>query len=408
MSRPAGLLWDESFLWGLMSIRAFEKLGLSFELLRAEDIRAGGLEGRPLLFVPGGWASNKLKALGEDGAEIIRRYVQGGGNYLGICGGAGLATKDGIGLLNIKRKPTKERVPSFSGRISLSLKDKHPIFEGLQSNEFHAWWPSQFVVEDESISILARYDTASPESFSSDLNVGDVIATTGWDGLEESYRINLNPARLYDDPAVLEGKFGKGKVILSLVHFDTPWDSNGNIALGNTWEYLGGAFGDIRGTRGQSNAETPDYFVDHVRAVEELISLGERNFLWFWRNPMLFQWRRGVRGLEYCTLYVLVKEIASLLQDDDTDAIRSIADGLREPLLTFTSKAKELLVLERIAMQGSRLTFDECEDERIRALRLELFSSSKSHGGMFKDVIDRSADVLYATRINGATLSAPA
>ena len=37
-----------------------------------------------------------------------------GGSYLGFCGGAGLATMDGMGLLNVKRKPTKERVPSLS------------------------------------------------------------------------------------------------------------------------------------------------------------------------------------------------------------------------------------------------------------------------------------------------------
>ena len=115
---------------------------------------------------------------------------------------------------------------------------------------------------------------------------------------------------------------------------------------------------------------------------------------------MLLQWRRGVRGLEYCTLYILVKEIASLLKDNSSYSARSMAIELREPLLTFTSKAKELLVLERIALQSSRLTFDECDDEKIKVLRHELFSSSKSHGGMFKDVIDRSAE-LFRTLYRG-------
>jgi len=121
LSRRSGaaLFWDESFLWGIMARRALQKAGLPFDLLRAEEIRKGRLDPYSLLFVPGGWSSNKMKTLGEKGAEAVRNFVASGGSYLGFCGGAGLATLDGIGLLNIRRKPTSERVPSFSGRIRL-------------------------------------------------------------------------------------------------------------------------------------------------------------------------------------------------------------------------------------------------------------------------------------------------
>src|SRR5512134_2605005 len=114
-------LWDESFLWGVMASRALRTAGLPFELIRSEDIRQGCLSRYAAVFVPGGWASNKLKALGEEGAANILRFVREGGSYIGFCGGAGLATQDGIGLLPVRRRPTKERVPSFSGRIRLSL-----------------------------------------------------------------------------------------------------------------------------------------------------------------------------------------------------------------------------------------------------------------------------------------------
>src|SRR5208283_5071895 len=112
-------LWDESFLWGLMAYEALTATNLSFELISSEDIRNDALDNYSLLFVPGGWASNKLKTLGDRGIEKIRKFVRAGGNYLGFCGGAGLATMDGIGLLPITRRHTKERVPSFSGRIRL-------------------------------------------------------------------------------------------------------------------------------------------------------------------------------------------------------------------------------------------------------------------------------------------------
>jgi hypothetical protein len=70
--RACALLWDESFLWGVMAWRALKAAGLPFDLLRSEDIRQGALYRYRMIFVPGGWASNKISALGERGREEIR------------------------------------------------------------------------------------------------------------------------------------------------------------------------------------------------------------------------------------------------------------------------------------------------------------------------------------------------
>ncbi|PIW89550.1 MAG: hypothetical protein COZ93_04455, partial [Nitrospirae bacterium CG_4_8_14_3_um_filter_44_28] len=90
-SPKAAFLRDESFLWGLMAYKALKANGLPFELIRAEDIKKGRLKNYAMLFVPGGWASNKIKALGGKGLSEIKKFVRSGGNYLGFCGGAGLA-----------------------------------------------------------------------------------------------------------------------------------------------------------------------------------------------------------------------------------------------------------------------------------------------------------------------------
>src|SRR5574340_50544 len=407
LKKSVAFLWDESFLWGLMAYKAMKAEGLAFKLIRAEDIKKGCLEKYAVLFVPGGWASNKLKPLGDKGINEIKKFVRNGGNYLGFCGGAGLATLDGIGLLNIKRKPTKERVPSFSGRIHLNI-NKHPMWDGcriqdagykMQDNHAsensslisHAWWPSQFLTPPipplikggnrGGIKILATYSNALPDSFSSDLNVGDVEMNSKWAELEEIYGINLNPKRLKDEPAVIEGTFGKGRVILSLIHFDTPDDANGAMVLRNLWEYLGVDGGDVGVDACQSviaskakqsheiatgssiprNDTSPicrftdSQIIDELEsAVDNLITLGIRNFLWFWRNPMLLQWRRGVRGLEYCTLYIMIKEIAEILKMHDTGYMiqkkKKDLKKIRAMLLPFTEKAKHLLILERHAL----------------------------------------------------------
>jgi len=410
-------LWDESFLWGLMAYRALKGLNLPFDLIRADDIKTGALKKYKMLFVPGGWASNKGKALGEGGLKAIRDFVRNGGNYLGFCGGAGLATeaKGGLGLLNVKRRPTKERVPSFSGRIELII-DDHPMWKSCRGNPpwlpragtgacpygpvFHAWWPSQFVVEDNSIKILAAYGDALPDAFSSDLNVGDVELTGGWAALEDLYGINLNPSRLKGEPCVLEGNYGDGRVILSLVHFDTPDDVNGQQVLVRLWDYMLGednsAEARKRGsveekTRGLSRFPASELFA----VCSDLISLGERNFLWFWRNSMLLQWRRGVRGLEYNTLFIMMKEIEGIMACRGERPFAPTVDRLKDLLLPFVEKAKALLLLERYALQKGHITYERCDDPEIQKLRTELFAESKSYGGRFKELIDEIDKLLF-------------
>lgn len=397
------MLWDESFLWGVMAYKALEARGLSCDLIRAEDVRSGRLREYSLLFVPGGWASNKVKALGDGGVAEIKKFVHDGGAYVGFCGGAGLATMDGIGLLQVKRRPTKDRVPSFSGRIALAA-SSHDLWQGIAEPVFHAWWPSQFVI-DGPVSVLATYAEALPESFSSDVNVGDAAAAGSWPELERLYQINLDPRRLFGEPAVIEGRFGEGKVLLSLVHFDTPGDGNGAKALGNIWRYLGC---DLQ-TADAAVSQSPDrhgrgasghpLLPELETAVGGLIDLGLRNFLWFWRNPMLLQWRRGVRGLEYCTLYVMVSELAELPEihtrmREMPDLDRSL-ERIRDLLLPFVAKAQGLLVRERFAMQNSHITYERCDDPEIQMIREELFSRSKSHGGLFKELIDEVDRLLY-------------
>lgn len=405
-------LWDESFLWGLMAYKSLKSNGLSFKLIRSKDIKNGQLKNYKMLFVPGGWASNKLKTLDGDCISKIKQFVSNGGSYLGFCGGAGLATLEGIGLLNIKRKPTKERVPSFSGRICLNI-NEHPIWKDMLNSApvthhssliFNAWWPSQFSIEDKSIKILATYGDALPDSFSSDLNVGDVEANGGWSELEEIYQINLNSKRLLNEPAVVEGSVGKGRVILSLIHFDTPDDINGAKVLRNLWEYLvqNAEFkkSEVRNPNLVTEPGTwnSELISEIESAVTDLIILGMRNFLWFWRNSMLLQWRRGVRGLEYCTLYVMIKEITETLKTQNTEIeIHDTEKSLRKIkglLIPFVGKAKRLLILERFAMQSGHITYERCDDPEIQKIRTELFSSSKRHGGLFKKLIDEIDNLL--------------
>jgi putative intracellular protease/amidase len=387
-----------------MARQALLDAGLPFDLVRSEDIRGGALRNHRMLFVPGGWASHKLGALGERGCAAIRRFVEAGGGYLGICGGAGMATEDGLALLPVRRKPSAQRVASFSGPVRLTLAD-HPIWRGIGQPVFHAWWPSQFGARDPDSRVLAAYEEALPGAFSSDVPVSEGIAA-GWPELEARYGILLDPSRLRGEPAVLDGRLGRGRVVLSLIHFDTPADPNGAAVLRHLWDHLApgwSAGGPAGGKAGPApSPEILDAVEGILGATAELLAWGESRGLWRWRNPYLLLWRRGVRGLEYGTLAVMVREMARRLGPTATPGGAASAPGVRDDVLAirdrilpFAEQAKALLERERRFMQAGALTPLRGADEETGRLRRELFGASMSHGGRFKPIIDAVDRILF-------------
>lgn len=114
---------------------------------------------------------------------------------------------------------------------------------------------------------------------------------------------------------------------------------------------------------------------------------------------MLYQWRRGVRGLEYNTLYIMIREIAQILGRRDMEHgtldLKGRVDRIEALLIPFTEKAERLLIRERHALQSGHITYEKCDDPEIQGIRKELFSDAKSHGGMFKDLLDEVDALLF-------------
>jgi len=357
--------------------------------------------------VPGGWASDKIVALGDVGRERIRQFVHAGGSYLGICGGAGLALshETGLALAPVSRVPTKVRLPSFSGGITLlPVQAEHAIWRGFPDGaEFHAWWPGQFALEDaDDVEVLAIYGAPTADSFVTDL---PVLPEMDWEFWERGYGINLQPERIIGEPAVIETRFGAGKVLLSYLHFETPGDDGGHAVLLNILEYLAGVepvvttapmSGGKTGSTNSTNIAEATAIADGLKdSADELISFGKKNFLWYQRNDWILQWRRGVRGVEYSTLYAMLRRLADTVAAlDDVDEITvDKLRRLREIARPFFEDAPRLLLLERDAMSKGPISPLKTGDEQILALRRKLFSESKRCGGLYKEIIEL-ADVI--------------
>ncbi len=386
------LLWDESFLWGLFCYRALRRLGFPFEVVRAAKIAERGLEDFDLVVVPGGWASQKSKALGRAGREALRGFVAEGGGYLGFCGGAGLAldVAEGLALVPAARKPFEERLPNFSGSIMVYPGDRpHPMWEGASArSEVKVWWPSQFEILDPStVTVAARYGAPSADFFVSDVEVGRINGgERGFGDLEASYGINLDPARIEGQPAVLSASFGRGRAALSYPHLDTPEDGPGSVMLFNLWQLLGQGRREDRGpfewsAERKAPPRDPEAALGAARLLSDvkgLIELGEQGGLWRFRNPWLMIWRRGVRGFEFNTLYVLLRELHLLLEKGSAPGVKERLPGVKERLRGFLPEA--LAVIDAGGGEGWE----------------ELLGPFPGHGTPFMEMIKEIDEMIFA------------
>jgi hypothetical protein len=306
--------------------------------------------------VPGGWSRRKKNALGPQGCTAVRRFVQRGGFYLGLCGGAGLAlgVEDGLSLLPLGRISGQERLTAISGPVMVEPSPgaaSLPWWQGLKSPaRFQVWWPGQFAKpQDNEVRILAYYTGPAPGLCTSDIEA-DLVAEEEWAALEAEYRSSLDPARLKGLPAVISGNYGQGKVFISYLHFDTPGDPNGARVLFNIWRQVLG---------GKARAEDPlPPAGDHhqlagiAAKAHELWEMGQELSLWQPRSsPALFPlWKRGSRGLEFFSLMYMLDAAVSLAHQ----GIPALRDELDELLRPIFDNGPEVLTTQAAILAGKR------------------------------------------------------
>ncbi|HOV88171.1 MAG TPA: BPL-N domain-containing protein [Syntrophobacteraceae bacterium] len=407
---PVGLFWDQSLVWGLLCVETLQRLRVPFRLLSARDIGRGALEGRSLLLVPGGWAAHKVRALGEVGRERIRAFVEGGGSYLGFCGGAGLALSSppALSLVPLERMPLGERLPSASGEVWIEGLPHHPAWENLPPVlPTSVWWPSQFWGYPLPRCLcLATYRFPGRDFRVADMAVSDVTdRDMVWEEWEKIYGINLDPRRFLGHPALLEVRVGRGRLLLSYPHLETPGDPWGNRLFANLLTYL-----DARGRAAAGAGELPRrveppeapspgeearrVLAGALDQIEDLICFGERNLLWKWRNSWLLSWQRGIRGLEYGSLAVCLRALEGSVQGMSGSPVRpdpwlEPLQALEAALKEFCPSARKLLLEEKAAMNSGRVSKLGQVNRTVDALRNRLFGPQMNHGGLCAEIFNR-------------------
>ena len=175
------------------------------KFLSPEDYVNGGLDSIDLVVQPGGGCTSQYNALGEKGAEALRRFVLNGGKYYGVCAGAFMALQQSLpNRPRIGLAPFKGDDPAhYRGSAPIKVKfteEGQKALEGVGKSRtvVYAGGPALVPgkpVADSDIKILGSY-------------AGRKISTTSGKPVED----------MLGKGAFAGGRAGKGKVFISCPH----------------------------------------------------------------------------------------------------------------------------------------------------------------------------------------------
>lgn len=166
----------------------------------AEDIRGGALGAFDVLVVPGGSGSRQATALDEAGRGAVRRFVGNGGGYLGICAGAYLATSGfdwSLQILNARTLSPKWQ--RGKGRVGIEFTNDGLSLLGAPTGTQAVLYANGPILGPATNSILPPYE---PLAF-----FRSEVAENG-----------TPPGLMTGSPALVAGRFGRGRVIVSSPH----------------------------------------------------------------------------------------------------------------------------------------------------------------------------------------------
>jgi len=174
--------------------------GFDVRRFGARDVGDDALEQFDVVVFPGGSGSGQARALGLPGRARVRRYVQRGGGYVGICAGAYLAANNYEWSLDILDADVIDRKHWARGRGTVQL----------------AWAEGARGVVGAPPTATVRYANGPIYARSGDEALDDFVVLA-------TYRSEINtngaPAGvMLDTPAIVRGAFGAGRVVCSSPH----------------------------------------------------------------------------------------------------------------------------------------------------------------------------------------------
>ena len=166
--------------------------------INADDLQAGKLKDFEVLVMPGGGGLERYDQLGEEGFEKIRRFIREGGKYYGTCAGIAMALNDPkrLRLIPYKREKNPPR-GGFSAAVKLNKRAEELLGVPAATRYFRYHdgpLPAKGdPVPDSEYEVLATFDSHVMQRGKS-----------------------ITP--MHGMPAMIYGRYGKGKVLVTVMH----------------------------------------------------------------------------------------------------------------------------------------------------------------------------------------------
>jgi predicted deacylase/glutamine amidotransferase-like uncharacterized protein len=165
-----------------------------------EEIQNGALSQFNVLICPGGTGGGQARVIGEDGRVRIKKFVDDGGGFIGICAGAYLATSGfswGLKILDAKTvSPKWERGKAV---VKIELTDKGRQILGNRPGLLDCKYHNGPILCPAKVEALPDYE---------------VLAFFRTEVAEK----NSPKGIMINSPAIADGRCGKGRVLVISPH----------------------------------------------------------------------------------------------------------------------------------------------------------------------------------------------
>lgn len=187
--------------------------------LSTREICECGIHGIDVVVVPGGSALRQSDELGAPGRHELKQFVSRGGGYFGICAGAFLALAGDdrmLGLLNARHRRLQGtiRLPNW-GSVSIERRPVGEVKIELTTlgrtvlSLSQVTWPQMYVGGPIMEVNLSR-ESSGCEGCAPPLVLARYIS--------EQYAFDVQRGTMLDTPAIVYGRFGNGRVVVSGSH----------------------------------------------------------------------------------------------------------------------------------------------------------------------------------------------
>jgi hypothetical protein len=217
---------------------------------------------------------------------------------------------------------------------------------------------------------------------------------------EELYGINLDPELLRGEPAMIRSSLGRGEYLLSYVHLESPGSPGANACRAGT------EHGAVEWDLGKTPAVWEDPALEQgLKALWEVVTRGEENFLFCRRKPWLLGWRRGIPGFALNTLLAMLSEARELGPTGASERYwKEERQAFAEGVQRFARLFDEYMLRERLVLSRSVSSPEKSGSPELQKLKERITGPFPGQGGIFRELV-HSLEELLRLQLCGARRS---